>query len=285
MTTIPPPGRSEVRHRALGRRYASLHRPPPGAHPPFQERSAPARSVPDDLLLVLRRGRAAVDGLRARLRDHGAVLHLLHGGRTDGAITIDEYKRSDANPDLADPASRRNVITVPHPKHRPTTAASCSSGPMATSTSVPGTAVQRIPGIKLAPRRPPRISGARFSASIRAARPRASTRSRRTTPSYGQPPRRGEIWSYGLRNPRQFSFDRQTGDLTIARRGPEPVGGDRLQSARLGLRSRRELRLELPRGPTRLRQSRSAVFRAATSGLHRARLGSTHIREGSTLAA
>ena len=33
-----------------------------------------------------------------------------------GAITIDEYRRSDANPDLADPASRRLVLQIHHPR-------------------------------------------------------------------------------------------------------------------------------------------------------------------------
>ena len=35
-------------------------------------------------------------------------------------------------------------------------------------------------------------------------------------PFVGQAGMRGEIWSYGLRNPWRFSFDRQTGDLYIA---------------------------------------------------------------------
>ena len=35
-------------------------------------------------------------------------------------------------------------------------------------------------------------------------------------PFVQQPPARGEIWSYGLRNPWRFSFDRTSGDLWIA---------------------------------------------------------------------
>ena len=35
-------------------------------------------------------------------------------------------------------------------------------------------------------------------------------------PFVGQGGRRGEIWSYGLRNPWRFSFDRETGDLYVA---------------------------------------------------------------------
>jgi glucose/arabinose dehydrogenase len=37
-----------------------------------------------------------------------------------------------------------------------------------------------------------------------------------SNPFVGQPGARGEVWSYGLRNPWRFSFDRQTGDMWIA---------------------------------------------------------------------
>ena len=46
-------------------------------------------------------------------------------------------------------------------------------------------------------------------------------------PFVGQAGVRPEIWSYGLRNPWRFSFDRATGDLYIARRRPERVGRGR----------------------------------------------------------
>ena len=65
-------------------------------------------------------------------------------------------------------------------------------------------------------------------------------------PFVDQPPRRGEIWSYGLRNPWRFSFDRQTGDFYARRRWPRSLGGDRLQPTHLRLWPCRELRLELP---------------------------------------
>ena len=71
-------------------------------------------------------------------------------------------------------------------------------------------------------------------------------------PFVGQAGARGEIWSYGLRNPWRYSFDRATGDLWIGDVGPERGGGGRLRP-RL-VRGRRELGLARRwrgRGPTR----------------------------------
>lgn len=55
----------------------------------------------------------------------------------------------------------------------------------------------------------------------------------RDNPFVGEPPAEEEIWSYGLRNPWRFSFDRKTGDLWMADVGQgaweevdvEPTGG------------------------------------------------------------
>jgi glucose/arabinose dehydrogenase len=44
-----------------------------------------------------------------------------------------------------------------------------------------------------------------------------------SNPFAGQSGKRGEIYSYGLRNPWRFSFDRQTGDLAIADVGQDAV--------------------------------------------------------------
>jgi glucose/arabinose dehydrogenase len=44
-----------------------------------------------------------------------------------------------------------------------------------------------------------------------------------SNPFAGQSGRRGEIYSYGLRNPWRFSFDRSTGDLAIADVGQDEV--------------------------------------------------------------
>ena len=57
------------------------------------------------------RGRAAVDGLRARLQRSGRF--FVYYTDTTGYLQIDQFRRS-GDPDRADPGSRRSVIRVPH---------------------------------------------------------------------------------------------------------------------------------------------------------------------------
>ena len=99
VTTISPDATTHIAAPS-GDGTRSLHRRPAGPHPALQERHAPDDSVPRHRphRQLLRRARAALDGLRARLRDLGSLLRLLHAESPLGAITIDEFRRSDANP-------------------------------------------------------------------------------------------------------------------------------------------------------------------------------------------
>ena len=85
---------------------------------------------------------------------------------------------------------------------------------MATSTSVPGTAGKNRGDPFRAAQNLEDLRG-----KILRIDPRGAADGEFTIPPdnpfVGQPPKRGEIWSYGLRNPWRFSFDRLTGDLTI----------------------------------------------------------------------
>ena len=152
------------------------------------------------------------------------------------------------------------------PATRTTTAASSSSAPTATSTSGPATAAAAaIPTRRTEPedlaRQDPSHRPAR-------ARPIGEYTIPPDNPFFNQPPKRGEIWSYGLRNPWRFSFDRQTGDFSIGDVGQ--ASRRRSTSARAHrATARHELRLELPRGPAPLRSRRIRSARRAAAGLHR----------------
>ena len=142
------------------------------------------------------------------------LFYIYYTRMPDGAITIDEYRRSDANPDLADPASRRNVMVVPHPAYSNHNGGQLQFGPDGYLFIAHGRRRRRGRSRLCGPG-PPRI----LRGKILRIDPRGSADGEYTIPPdnpfYNQPPSRGEIWSFGLRNPWRFSFDRQTGDLTI----------------------------------------------------------------------
>ena len=111
--------------------------------------------------------------------------------------------------------------TIPSPT---TTAACCCSAPTTCCTSAPATAAaandqhgERGNGQSLGSllgkilRIDPRASGGR------------PYRTPSSNPFAGRAGARAEIYSYGLRNPWRFSFDRRTGDLSIADVGQNAV--------------------------------------------------------------
>ena len=170
---------------------------------------------------VRRRAGPAVDRLRARLRALGPLLRLLHRQVTATSASSSTSARARTRADPGSGAAR----AADAPTRRPTTtAACCCSGPTSTSTSAPATAAARATSTaRAATRRTSARCSARSCGSTRSSRAARPTRSRPTTRSSDRAGARGEIYSYGLRNPWRFSFDRTTGDLVIGDVGQDAV--------------------------------------------------------------
>jgi hypothetical protein len=125
-----------------------------------------------------------------------------------GQLVVAEYRRT-TNPDVADPASARPVLTIPHPvsNHNGGPLQLGPDGLLYIGTGDGGGGgdpdgngqnLETLLGKIL------RINPVGAPYAIPS-----------DNPFVGQAGR-DEIWSYGLRNPWRFSFDRQTGDLVIA---------------------------------------------------------------------
>jgi glucose/arabinose dehydrogenase len=128
----------------------------------------------------------------------------------DGAMTIAEFRRASA--DRAAPASRRIVLSIPHPRGNHNGGQlqfgpdgylwiGTGDGGGAGDPDFNGQDLNSLSGKLL--RIDPRVTGT------------APYTVPGDNPFSGQSGRRGEIWAYGLRNPWRFSFDRETGDLVI----------------------------------------------------------------------
>ena len=129
-----------------------------------------------------------------------------------GNVRVDELHVS-ADPNVADPSSRRQVIVVPHPGASNHNGGQLQFGadgllyfgigdgggggdPFHTGQNLLDLRAKIL-------RIDPRVG------------PSGSYRIPPNNPFVGRRTERPEIWSYGLRNPWRFSFDRLTGDLSI----------------------------------------------------------------------
>jgi hypothetical protein len=129
----------------------------------------------------------------------------------NGAITIAEYRVSP-DADAADPSSGRTVLSIPHSRSNHNGGqlqfgpdgflyAGTGDGGGAGDPDRAGQNLGSLLGKIL--RIDPRASGA------------AAYSVPPSNPFVGVPNARPEIWAYGLRNPWRFTFDRETGDLSI----------------------------------------------------------------------
>ena len=200
--------RADLRHGAARRSPAAVRRRAAGHDPRRPPRAEARPAVPRHPRPRPggRRARAPLDGVRAELPQEPALLRLLHGrrrrhprGRVQGT------PEPGAEAQRAVGARRRTTART-----ATTTAASSSSAPTASSTSARATAAAAA--IRSGPARASAPTWGRSSGSSPSGKPRIP----RSNPFRGRGGARPAVYSYGLRNPWRFSFDRKTGDLVIA---------------------------------------------------------------------
>jgi uncharacterized repeat protein (TIGR03806 family) len=115
------------------------------------------------------------------------------------------YKQSAANPNVADPASRFEILQIPRPNsfHNGGMTAFGPDGMLYIASGDGGTTNGQNTSVLL---------GVVLRIDVHGGSPYAIPPN---NPFVGQAGKRAEIWHFGLRNPYRFSFDRMTGDLWI----------------------------------------------------------------------
>jgi glucose/arabinose dehydrogenase len=158
-----------------------------------------------------------------------ATSHLFYVYFTDGSgnIRIQQFKTSSA--DRADPSSRRNILTIAHhtfPNHN---GGQLEFGPDGMLYAGIGDG-----GSEGDPNRNGQKLSTLLAKLIRIEpKPGGGYSVPAGNPFLSRSGARPEIYSYGLRNPYRFSFDRLTGDLTIA-----DVGQDKIEEVDFAAKGR-----------------------------------------------
>jgi glucose/arabinose dehydrogenase len=124
-----------------------------------------------------------------------------------GDIVIDEFRRSAADPEVADPATRRTIIAIDHDDYENHNGGQLAFGP--DGMLYAGTGDGGGGGDPLGSGQ---NLGSRLGKLLRLdVRPGVPVAPADNPFGAGAP----EVWALGLRNPFRFSFDRLAGDLTI----------------------------------------------------------------------
>jgi glucose/arabinose dehydrogenase len=156
------------------------------------------------------------------------LFYVSYNDRGD-ALQVDEFRRSPGDPLVADPSSRRPILTIPEPTpaHHGGLIVFGPDGYLYMGTGDGGPAggsADDAQNLDLLLGKLLRIDP---SPTSTAATNTAAGQKPYTIPP-GNPfvgrPGRDEIWAYGLRNPRRFSFDRRTKTIAIG-----DVGNDRYE--------------------------------------------------------
>jgi glucose/arabinose dehydrogenase len=129
----------------------------------------------------------------------------------DNNIHIVQYRRSAHDPNRADFASARNVLTIDHHLETNHNGGQLQFGPDGHLYVGVGDG-----GSEGDPHNYGQNTDVLLGKVLRIIpRPGGGYSIPRGNPFAGEPGRRPEIWAYGLRNPWRFSFDRLTGDFVI----------------------------------------------------------------------
>ena len=125
----------------------------------------------------------------------------------DASVQVVRYTVSASNPNQADPGSATTIMSIPK-RSKYHNGGTLEFGPdgylyISVGDDEASEQAQLLTS----------IYGKILRIDVESAQPYAIPP---TNPFVGQPDARGEIWSYGFRNPWRFSFDRATGDMWIA---------------------------------------------------------------------